>query len=53
LGSAIDETIETPAGSVQVNFESAEDVTEFGGNAKLAVAGFVDIEGYFGFTKKE
>lgn len=53
LGTAIDETIATPGGDVAVMFDSADDVTEFGGTASLAIADFVEIEGAFGFELSE
>ncbi|MGV2341356.1 MAG UNVERIFIED_CONTAM: hypothetical protein LVR18_47715 [Planctomycetaceae bacterium] len=34
-----------------VKFDSAADVTQFGGSARLAVGGFVDIAGNFGIEK--
>jgi len=51
LGAAIDTTISTPAGPVALKFDSAADVTQFGGSARLAVGGFVDIAGNFGIEK--
>ena len=41
LGSAVDTSISTPAGPVLVKFDSADDVTQFGGSARLAIGGFV------------
>ncbi|MFM7057153.1 MAG: hypothetical protein ACKO2P_09565, partial [Planctomycetota bacterium] len=52
LGSAIDTTISTPAGPVRVKFDSASDVTQFGGSARLAIGGFVDLSGNFGIEKQ-
>ncbi|MGV2341522.1 MAG UNVERIFIED_CONTAM: hypothetical protein LVR18_48645, partial [Planctomycetaceae bacterium] len=51
LDAAINTTISTPAGPVEVKFDSAADVTQFGGSARLAVGGFVDISGSFGIEK--
>ena len=51
LGYAIDETITTPTGAVQIKFDEATDVTRFGATATLAVDGFVDLSGSFGFEK--
>ncbi|MFN9038009.1 MAG: hypothetical protein ACK5YO_17035, partial [Planctomyces sp.] len=51
LGSSIDTTISTAAGPVEVKFDTAADVTQFGGSARLAVGSFVDISGSFGIEK--
>jgi hypothetical protein len=51
LDAAINTTISTPAGPVEVKFDSAADVTQFGGSARLAVGGFVDVSGSFGIEK--
>lgn len=51
LDAAIDTTISTPAGPVVVKFDTAEDVTQFGGSARLAVGGFVEVSGSFGVEK--
>ncbi|MEN9556436.1 MAG: hypothetical protein RLZZ232_2722, partial [Planctomycetota bacterium] len=51
LGTAIDTVISTPAGPVQVKFDDGSDVTQFGGSAKLAIGGFVDLSGSFGIEK--
>ncbi|MGV2332779.1 MAG UNVERIFIED_CONTAM: hypothetical protein LVR18_01075 [Planctomycetaceae bacterium] len=52
LGAAIDTTISTPDGPVQVKFDTADNVTQFGGSARMAVAGFVDLSGTFGIEKQ-
>ena len=46
LGRAVDQTIVTPGGSVELEFDSANDVTEFSGDdLTLAVSDFVSITG--------
>jgi hypothetical protein len=52
LGTAINTVISTPAGPVEVKFDDASDVTQFGGSARLAIGGFVDLSGSFGIEKK-
>ncbi|MFM8474302.1 MAG: hypothetical protein ACKOEO_00710, partial [Planctomycetaceae bacterium] len=52
LGSVIDTTISTPDGPVRVKFDTAADVTQFGGSARLAIGGFVDLSGSFGIEKQ-
>ena len=51
LDAAIDTTIVTPGGDVRIKFDSADDVTQFGGSANLAIGGFVELSGSFGIEK--
>jgi hypothetical protein len=51
LGAPIDTTISTPGGAVRVKFDSADNVTQFGGDAALAIGGFVDLSGSFAIEK--
>ncbi|MFO0203740.1 MAG: hypothetical protein ACK528_11495, partial [Alphaproteobacteria bacterium] len=51
LGYAIDQTITTPTGAVQVKFDDATDVTEFTGSVTLAIQDFFRVEGSVGFGK--
>jgi hypothetical protein len=51
LGAAINTTIATPAGPVEVKFDTAANVTQFGGSARVAIGDFIDISGSFGIEK--
>ncbi|MFN6027058.1 MAG: hypothetical protein ACK49E_23110, partial [Planctomyces sp.] len=52
LGAAINTVISTPAGPVQVRFDDGTNVTQFGGSARLAIGGFVELTGSFGIEKQ-
>ena len=48
----MDETITTPGGDVAVKFDNGDEVTEVAGSVTLAIGGFVDVHGSFGFKEQ-
>ncbi|MGV2335236.1 MAG UNVERIFIED_CONTAM: hypothetical protein LVR18_14360 [Planctomycetaceae bacterium] len=53
LGEAVTETVWTPAGDVQVDFDTAEKVLSVGGSAVISVAGIFEVRGTISATKRE
>ena len=52
MGAPVNHTINVHGTPVPVIFDSAMEVTEVSGSAKLSIADFVSIEGTFAFTKE-
>lgn len=51
MGAPVNETITTPGGDVEIQFDSADDVTQLEGTVTLGIDGFVHVSGSMAFRK--